>query len=614
MCCGTLPNSCYHPDPGHGFRRGVCVNHCEPKLYVDGGLQALPEQSRRLEYEGAQQEELLLLDVANISGHKNRIIELVMPFGGEIVLRGFRLSCTDGRVPTLQRPREHVFQYIAYGDSITQGYCAPTPYPEALGRMNGWNAINLGIGGLKTSASHGGPIGRRHAHLITMLIGTNDWWRGCDVGSGVGGTIDNIRNGAPRVPLVVITMLARSDEPGRSPKRCIILEDFRQQIRDEVQQRRARGDSRLYLVEGRPLLSLERLGDGLHPNGSAAMAELAANLNAEMGFSQVKYTPRCGPPLRVSVNGLSPKGRAMLYWGMNPPTNEILDAPCQAWSVMVKGSKIMATADPSGHTIFTIPTTACDQTIFQVVDMSTCTVSRIGRGTDVSSATDVAAENFHWVPPSTSPSAQPKSPSTSPSFPPKLTSPTPLKPALTASPPTLWSPSRSPTSPLPVQPSLQSQLKPPAQLASPLPSHLSHPPQYTRPISNAPPPTYPTMITWAPPLQRAAVSPEMLSQFDIRHTSTFASQPSSTHQMFSTNLPLSSYIAMGIAGLSSAVLGTLACRLVLQRAICEHCKGPRTKQRSKVRWQAVATDKRAPGAHRAGGRHAGKCSSSASSG
>ena len=95
-----------------------------------------------------------------------------------------------------------------------------------------------------------------------MAIGTNDWWHSCDVSDGMDETIEGVRSVQPTLPLVVVTMIVRGDEPSRSPRHCVVLEDFRQQIRDLVARRKRRGDQKLYLIEGKPLLALSRLGDG----------------------------------------------------------------------------------------------------------------------------------------------------------------------------------------------------------------------------------------------------------------------------------------------------------------------------------------------------------------
>lgn len=436
-CAGNLPDNCYRPKGNSRcFMCGSCANSCEIKLYVDGELRPLP--NRYSSFPGFQQSALMLLDSRE---RRERHIEVVMPWGGEVQIAGFHLCCD--KAPRLRRPAERTFQYVAYGDSITQGFCGPTPYPELLGRLNGWNAINLGIGGLPITPSHGVSIGRRRADLVTLLIGTNDWWDSCDVSGGLGLTLSNIRAGLPLVPVVVITMLARSDEPQRSPRRCVTLEDFREQLRGEVARRRAGGDQRLYIIEGAPLLSLARFGDGLHPGSQEAQADLASNLNAQLGFSRLQYSARCSPSaatrgarggargtLEVTARGLTPRSQARLVWGSQRLQNTILAPPCEQRSVMVAGEHLDQTADASGNAHFSVTTPlsagappadpACATLVFQVLDLASCVTSRVGRGDDMSSSVaGTAAESLtRTAPPLPSPPPTPPSPTPSPLPPP----------------------------------------------------------------------------------------------------------------------------------------------------------------------------------------------------
>lgn len=471
-CPGTLPNNCYRPAPSCSgsahVQCGTCTNQCSPQLYVDGELRALP--SRHSEY-GEGVHDVLLLEVADSSPRRERRLELVMPWGGQVELLHFRLCCAT---PNLQQPMpSSEFHFVAYGDSITQGFCAGTPYPEALARLNGWHALNLGIGGMKTSPQHGISLGRVRADLVLMAIGTNDWWGSCDVTDGIGGTIQGLRNEKPTLPLVVVTMLVRGDEPGHNARKCIVLEDFRQQIRNEVERRRHAGDNHLHLIEGKPLLSLSRLGDGLHPGSSAAMEELAANLNAQMGFSAVQYTLTCETStLRVRVHGLIPHGTCELHWG-TVLENVVLDAPCAARSLMVGGAsgKQATVVDAVGKAAFEVQlASACDATLVQVIDLTTCTASRVTRPSYSSSVMGSVAEEFAtrlsplWPPPS-SPTPVPKLPPQ-----PHLPTPTPPKPAspLPVSPAQSPTPPPTPSSPKPGWPPTAPLRSPSPQAPSPL--------------------------------------------------------------------------------------------------------------------------------------------------
>ena len=485
-CAGTPPDHCYHPHPDCGERRfhfmcGECTNHCAPSLYVDGVLQELASTQAEFS-EGTH--DVLLMELDDTGPRRERRLELVMPWGGEVQIHGFRLCC--GTPPLLRKPtRSSTFSFVAYGDSIVQGYCSGgTPFPEVLGRLNNWSSLNLGIGGMRTSPQHGVSLGRVHADLVLMAIGTNDWWHSCDVSNGIGGTIDGLRSIKPTLPLVVMTMLARGDEPNRSPRHCIVLEDFRQQIREEVERRRRGGDQRLYLIEGKPLLSLSRFGDGLHPGSVAAATELAHNLNAQMGFSAVQYSIACDvhtSTLQVRMNGLTRGAECALHWGTTLE-NVVMNSPCETRSIMVggHGGKRTGRADESGSASFAVQEVDCAATLFQAVDLATCSVSRVGSASDLSSISGSAAESFERL---------------ATALPPKgLQSPSPSPPTIKLSPPPPRPIMTLPSSPPPptarsAQPPVLPPPPPPSPTPSPPQPSLSPPPP--RPPPTPPPPTPP---------------------------------------------------------------------------------------------------------------------------
>ena len=481
-CAGTLPNHCYSPSRCRGnnqFQCGSCNNNCEPSLYVDQVKQSLPSPAASSIAEGRH--EIQLLEAtgggdASSTAKKERRLELVMPWGAEVAIHSFRLCCGT---PSLRRPNaSSSFRFVAYGDSIVQGFCAGTPFPETLGRVNGWQSFNLGIGGMRVTPHHGPSIGRLRSDLTMLFIGTNNWWGSCDISEGIGQTIEGIRREAPHLPLAIVTMLTRSDEPGRNGRGCITLEDFRQQIRDEVRRRHGAGDTRLYLIEGKPLLSLKRLGDGLHPGSSSAMEELAHNLNAQLGFSSLQYTLSCSSAtgLRMQVRGATPGGTCSIFWG-NTLSNTILARPCEDRSVMVggHGGTNTATADASGRARFEVPTADCPSTLFQMVDWRTCAVSRVGRGSDTSSSVAGTAAESVVTPSQLLPV---------PSFPPQ-----PLLPPM---PPPPVPPPTPPNSPPPNSPPAMSPTLPPLPLPPPplLPSPSS--PSVPPPMPYSPPPAAPS--------------------------------------------------------------------------------------------------------------------------
>ena len=123
------------------MRGAVCTNRCEVRLYVDGVETPLPQAAPRTSYSG----EVVVLLLDGAPAGVLRKLELVMPWGGVVAFRSFTLSPAGAR---LARPAPPPLTATFYGDSITQGFCADVPYPEALGQWNNWETINLGIGGM----------------------------------------------------------------------------------------------------------------------------------------------------------------------------------------------------------------------------------------------------------------------------------------------------------------------------------------------------------------------------------------------------------------------------------------------------------------------------------
>ena len=100
---------------------GVCRNHCEVKVYVDGTRQPLPKAtSAREVFDGLLTLELLALP-EDRDGYERKL-ELVLPWGGQVRLASIHLLEGSAPLSVRRAPRPHDgFTYLAYGDSITPG-------------------------------------------------------------------------------------------------------------------------------------------------------------------------------------------------------------------------------------------------------------------------------------------------------------------------------------------------------------------------------------------------------------------------------------------------------------------------------------------------------------
>ncbi|KAL3904510.1 MAG: hypothetical protein SGPRY_011259, partial [Prymnesium sp.] len=399
-CPGTMPDGCYHPKSmcvdQHEGLCGTCRAYCAPKLYIAGERITLPPLVARSSYN--QGEVKLAIFKQSSRSAVPRRFDIVMPWAADVSFVGLRLR----NVKQLKQPRRLTFRYVAYGDSITHGFCADTPYPEHIARENGWSALNLGIGGISITPHHGGALADLKPDLISTLIGTNNWPWDCDVSAKMAQFLDNIRHRLQHVPIVVVTPITRGEEGELNAKRCATLEDTREQIRRVVARRQRAGDNRIFLVEGRPLLPMYHLHDRLHPGDSSAMRDLGLNLNAQMGFSKVQYTvsPDC-PDLKVHAHGLTPGGRSALYYGNHMVNTDIAASDgCIGRTLMIGGhlkGRISRTANEMGQATFSLQDIEaghnCATAFFQILDFVTCVTSKVGLGSEGrDSLDDTAAE------------------------------------------------------------------------------------------------------------------------------------------------------------------------------------------------------------------------------
>lgn len=195
FCAITNERACY---------TSSCTASCAVTLYVDG--ERVPTRREDGFYQGDVR--VAAMSQAQPTAHH---YELIMPWAAAVEFRGLELSSTT-RVPeVLPSPPAPSFLYVAYGDSITHGWCSESPYPELIARRNGWRSVNLGIAGMgaqsETVAQHGAAIARQGGDLVTVAIGTNDFWWCGNVEEPLRQTIAGIRHGQSTVPIVLITPL-----------------------------------------------------------------------------------------------------------------------------------------------------------------------------------------------------------------------------------------------------------------------------------------------------------------------------------------------------------------------------------------------------------------------
>ena len=248
-----------------------------------------------------------------------------------------------------------------------------------------------------------------HLHRLNAHATAHRWDCKQSIEQGIGATIDGVRASQPTVPIAVVTPTVAYYEYTTRCRGGFNLEQLRDQIRAAVRARVARGDRRLYLIEGKPLVPQSGQTDSLHPS-TQGMRELALNLNAQLGMAAVRWevmTGGCPAPaggLALRVNGLTPHGRAALYWGTLLQSRAVSGGgasggACRQRTLMVGGAgagEVTLEVDAAGEATAAIPSVrshaACASTLFQVLDLYTCVSSRVGSGTATTSVAGSAAE------------------------------------------------------------------------------------------------------------------------------------------------------------------------------------------------------------------------------
>lgn len=229
--------------------------------------------------------------VANLATSEWHTYEILLPYADSVEFRG--LIVNEGAAFAAVPPRP-VIRYVAYGDSITQGYWASVPtsnYPARVGDARGWQVQNMGFGGRQATASDGTAVGSLKGAVVTILMGVNDSIAGktpAQFEADYTNLIRNIRAQQPETPIYAITPLYTTAPYGGGA----LIPQYRAVISNIVA---SAGDPNLRLVDG---LSLgidagnwaALMPDGIHPN-DAGFALVAANLGPRLSF-QIVRPPR----------------------------------------------------------------------------------------------------------------------------------------------------------------------------------------------------------------------------------------------------------------------------------------------------------------------------------
>jgi lysophospholipase L1-like esterase len=190
-----------------------------------------------------------------------------LPEGMQPTVRS--ITATGGTI----EPAPHHPRWLAYGDSIAEGWIASGPsgaWPAIAARDLDLDVVNLGYAGsARGEIVSAEQIARVAADVISISHGTNCWTR-IPFSTGMfrentRAFLDIVRAGHPDTPIVVTSPVLRPDAEDTPNRLGATLSDLRAVMEDVTLERIAAGDNRLTLVRGGGLLEPAHLPDGIHP-------------------------------------------------------------------------------------------------------------------------------------------------------------------------------------------------------------------------------------------------------------------------------------------------------------------------------------------------------------
>jgi lysophospholipase L1-like esterase len=177
--------------------------------------------------------------------------------------------------------------WIAYGDSITEGWSASSPahcWLAVAGRERAMDTVNLGFAGsARGEIVLAQQVAALDADVITVAYGTNCWATIPHsvemVRANTAAFLRIIRVARPHVPVLVVSPLIRPDAESQPNALGATLADIRGAIESAV----AEGNDPLVtLLPGADLIPATLLADGIHP-GDEGHRKMARLIGLEVG-------------------------------------------------------------------------------------------------------------------------------------------------------------------------------------------------------------------------------------------------------------------------------------------------------------------------------------------
>jgi lysophospholipase L1-like esterase len=184
-------------------------------------------------------------------------------------------------------PRQR--RWLAYGDSITEGWGASAPgrtWLASAARRLDLEAVNFGYAGSgRGELVVAEAMACAAADVITVAFGTNCWGMIAFseelLEATVRAFVASVRAGHPRTPIVAVSPIVRPDAETTPNRLGATLAGLRAAYERAVLGLGA-ADAGITLVPGRELVAASQLADGIHPD-DAGHAALAAVAGAAVG-------------------------------------------------------------------------------------------------------------------------------------------------------------------------------------------------------------------------------------------------------------------------------------------------------------------------------------------
>ncbi len=179
------------------------------------------------------------------------------------------LTAVHGEIaPAPARPR-----WLAYGDSVTQGWVASGPaqaWAAIAARKAALDLVNMGYaqsgrGEIATAEQ----MAALDAEVVTISYGSSCWDRlphsVAMVEAGLDAFLDVVRQGHPETAVVVISPILRPEAEDEPNRLGATLGDIRTAIESVTRWRIGEGDANLALLPGREIVGERHLVDGIYP-------------------------------------------------------------------------------------------------------------------------------------------------------------------------------------------------------------------------------------------------------------------------------------------------------------------------------------------------------------